>query len=617
MGNDHDARKLSKKKRKRADNSEHSTKRIRVKAAHKKVRKNCRGLCFQLPPEPPSLEKKSKKKGIAKEKVEFQSEIDLDASASDEQETSGSPRKAVEREGFPKMAPPKARPFIASPKWTGPQPGYHFSMGDLGLGYYFDLIEQTKIQKLQRKESKKTKNAVADAPDAKLEKKKVREDVSVAGEVADQGFPSSFLAYLAAMKHASPMSIQRRCWEGCAEGRDVLVVAPPGSGKTLAYILPAALHASQKLAANGNESDLAGSHPFALVLVPTRELAQQVMASARFVKRMFGVAPAVVYGGTPISDQQTLLVDTKPTLLVATPGRAVNLIETGHLHLSATSFLVLDEADKMLQTGFEDQLNTIRSCLPKRRHVLLLSATFPDTVKESASHWLKKPLCLKAKGPAAPNQSPAVKDADGPDEMVEGADGGDETAEEEAMPELGLSLTVNEVVHVCAEHKKSAKLLKHLDKMAAAAKEQRNQPRCLIFANRVKTVFFVGDLVKRHSFRSAIFHGGQAQAERDRVLKDFKAGKVQVLVATDVAGRGLHIEGLENVLNWDFPSNMQQYIHRVGRTGRNNQAGAAYTFFTRNFAPVAPDLIAHLAARKQFVDPNLKLLAEKAYMDMV
>jgi ATP-dependent RNA helicase DDX5/DBP2 len=167
---------------------------------------------------------------------------------------------------------------------------------------------------------------------------------------------------------------------------------------------------------------------------------------------------------------------------------------------------------------------------------------------------------------------------------------------------------VEQTVHVCAEHKKARKLLKHVTELRK--NDGRSKSRVLVFANRIKTVNFVGETLRRHGEKVGCLHGELKQEKREAALRDFKSGKTPCLVATDVAGRGLDITGLEHVVNWDMPSSVEQYTHRVGRAGRSGRKGAALSFFTRNMAPLAPDLVKLLKKGGHFVDPNLETLAK-------
>ena len=232
---------------------------------------------------------------------------------------------------------------------------------------------------------------------------------------------------------------------------------------------------------------------------------------------------------------------------------------------------------------------------------MMFSATFPKGVRAVAKTWL-------APKPAIVNIEAADRSGDGGKRSSEAtmaiAAGGKDAAEGGAAGDLN----VDQTVHVCAEHKKGRKLLKHITELRK--NDARSRSRVLVFANRIKTVNFVGDMLKRHGEKCITLHGELKQERRDQALKDFKSGKSPVLVATDVAGRGLDITGLEHVVNWDMPGSVEQYTHRVGRAGRSGRKGAALSFFTRNMAPIAPDLVRLLKRQGQFVDPNLEVLAK-------
>jgi ATP-dependent RNA helicase DDX5/DBP2 len=416
--------------------------------------------------------------------------------------------------------------------------------------------------------------------------------------------------------------VQRECWPPACVGRDVLGIAPPGSGKTLAYLLPAVEFAMRDARDNPRKKrDLPG-RPSALVIAPTRELTQQIAGVCNKLKRAAPVRCIAVYGGASQEAQEEELSQptSMATLVVGTPGRLLAVLATGALGLEKARMLVLDEADRMLALGFAEQLEQIREALPlnerdqgkesaaepgmgKRpgRQTLMFSATFPKGVRAVAKTWLApKPAIVKIEA--------ADRSGDGGKRSSEAttaiAAGGKDAAEGGAAGDLN----VDQTVHVCAEHKKGRKLLKHITELRK--NDARSRSRVLVFANRIKTVNFVGDMLKRHGEKCITLHGELKQERRDQALKDFKSGKSPVLVATDVAGRGLDITGLEHVVNWDMPGSVEQYTHRVGRAGRSGRKGAALSFFTRNMAPIAPDLVRLLKRQGQFVDPNLEVLAK-------
>eukprot|EP00887_Chlorella_sp_A99_P004705 scaffold4.g4705.t1 len=384
-----------------------------------------------------------------------------------------------------------------------------------------------------------------------------------------EGLPPLIQACMVAEGFAEPTPVQAAAWPVLLAGRDLEAVAEPGSGKTLAYLLPAAA----RLAARGHGAGTRPAGPLALVLVPTRELAQQVAAAAggRGLRRA-GLRAAAAHGGSAgAAAQAAALAAAAPHLLVATPGRLLDLASSGLLRLDLVRCIVLDEADKMLSLGFQPQIEALRRLLlappagsggerrggaagdgaaagaaagegggPERRRrgeegerrwrrpqVALLSATMPGELAAVAAAWLRRPERLRLAAGAA-----------------------------------SISRTVTQVVQVCAEHKKLSKLRKHLDQIVAASAGQRNPPRILIFANRVKTVRFLHSELAAAGWRAALLHGERSQAEREEAIAAFRSGKAQVLVASDVAARGLHIRGLPYVVNYDFPPSLETYVHR-------------------------------------------------------
>ncbi|KAL0036815.1 hypothetical protein WJX77_000238 [Trebouxia sp. C0004] len=395
-----------------------------------------------------------------------------------------------------------------------------------------------------------------------------------------------------------PTPVQERSWPASLEGKDVQAVAEPGSGKTLGYLLPSIpLMLKHQVAHHDAESP--ADCPITLVLAPTRELAQQIQAATRPLKKLFGLSSLCLYGGVDKLHQIEALRQQQPHLLVATPGRLLDLIDDEEcpLSLEHVQYVVLDEADKLLSLGLQPQLKRIRALViptrskattevgagvlmkprtrRKRPQVLLFTATMPEALQEVAAKWQRKPVSIYL-----------------------------------APGEMSISQTITQVVQVCAEHKKPAKLLKHLTHIKESSTGQRNAPKVLVFANRIKTVRFLQQSLGEAGFKALQLHGDRSQPEREEAMTSWKSGKAQILVATDVAARGLHIKNLPYVINYDFPTNLDTYIHRVGRTGRLATDGHAYSFFTRNLAPVAQPLLALLKTHNQAVDPNLVRLSE-------
>jgi superfamily II DNA/RNA helicase len=316
------------------------------------------------------------------------------------------------------------------------------------------------------------------------------------------------------------------------DGRDVLASAATGSGKTAAFVLPLLERLAAQL-----PSRPAGRHVRALILVPTRELAHQVGESVRRYGRylMPSQKTLVVYGGIAIDPQQMAL-GSGADVLVATPGRLLDLVDHNAVSLAALSVLVLDEADRLLALGFAAQLGRILTLLPARRQSLLFSATFPPKVETLACELLRDPVRIGIAPDAA------------------------------SEPDI-----LQRAIEVDAPRR--TPLLLHLIKAESWS-------RVLVFVATKYATEHVAEKLRRSGLAAEPLHGEMSQGGRLIALADFKSGKTQVLVATDVAARGLDIIGLPAVVNYDLPRSAADYTHRIGRTGRAGEAGVAVSFVT-------------------------------------
>ena len=286
--------------------------------------------------------------------------------------------------------------------------------------------------------------------------------------------------------------------------------------------------------------------------------------------------------------------------VVATPGRLVDMVGSNDVSLASVTYLVLDEADRMLMLGFKDQIDAICSNIRPDRQMLLFSATFPGPLQEAVTEWV------------GPDQGLVTVRARR--DRIDAGDsaGGAEQTSGDAESEHAVAAGITQMVHVCSTHKKPKKLIKLIEKLRADEKEKkiRNPGQMIVFCNKIKTVAFVVDTLRKQRVQVGMFHGQLMQTEREAVLERFRGGQITVLIATDIAGRGLDIKGLTYVVNYDFPTNLGQYVHRIGRAGRSGAAGHSFSFFTRNLAPMAPALVKLLKQAKQKVDPNLASLVE-------
>jgi superfamily II DNA/RNA helicase len=326
---------------------------------------------------------------------------------------------------------------------------------------------------------------------------------------------------LAARSIQAPFRIQALVLPDALGGLDILARAPTGSGKTLAFAVPIV-----------ERTVAADKRPSALVLVPTRELAQQVTAEFQSLVRTKGLSVAAVYGGAPLRAQANQAKSAH--ILVATPGRLQDLVERRLVDLSGIRVLVLDEADRMLDMGFRPQVDRIVRRLPQNRQTMFFSATLDGEVGQLAGAYTRSPSRFEAELPSG--QQPAE-------------------IEHRFVP-----VTVDTKVETLAEHIRLSKGL------------------TLVFVRTKRGADRLVDKLRRHDVRAAAMHGDMPQSAREQALARFEGGKVRALVATDVAARGLDLDGVTHVINFDPPAEDKGYVHRTGRTGRAGRSGTAITF---------------------------------------
>jgi ATP-dependent RNA helicase RhlE len=344
---------------------------------------------------------------------------------------------------------------------------------------------------------------------------------------ASLGLRPELLGALAARpKYQRPYPIQNKAIPAILQGRDLLAIAKTGSGKTAAFILPLLqlIHCQPA----GERRSLK-----VLILVPTRELAAQVAEVAREFGQLLtpSIRSGAVFGGVAINPQMIRMNGIE--LLVATPGRLLELVEKNSVQLSSVTTLVLDEAEKMLQEGFQAELAQILALLPVKRQNLLFSATLGEEVRRLASGLLSGPLEIEIR------------------EEVVGAE------------------LITQLIYTVAPERKGP-LLRYLIKNG-------DGQQLLVFTSSQKRADNVAGKLLLNGISAAPFHGGLSQGKRTAALNSFRAGTLQVLVATDLASRGIDIEFLHHVVNYELPRSPNDYIHRIGRTGRAENSGTAVT----------------------------------------
>ena len=324
-----------------------------------------------------------------------------------------------------------------------------------------------------------------------------------------------------------PTPIQAQAIPHVLAGRDLMAMAQTGTGKTAAFTLPLL----QLLLPHANTSASPARHPIrALILAPTRELAIQVEESVQAYSKHVSLRSTVVYGGTDIKAQKPALMKGLE-ILVATPGRLLDHVESKNLMLNQVQVLILDEADRMLDMGFMPDLKRILALLPKQRQTLLFSATFSDEIKRLAQDFLSNPITV-------------------------------EVARRNTAAE-----TVKQSVMLCDQEKKFSVLSDLI--------RSRGVKQVLVFTRTKLEAGRLSKLLHRDGIAADAIHGDKTQLERIKALDAFKEGKITALVATDVAARGIDIDQLPLVVNYELPPNPEDYVHRIGRTGRAGASGEA------------------------------------------
>jgi len=343
---------------------------------------------------------------------------------------------------------------------------------------------------------------------------------------SDLGLAEPLRRALASSGYEQPTPIQQQAIPLLLEGRDLLGVAQTGTGKTAAFTLPILQHLS-------SASQRRGRGPSALILAPTRELAVQIGAAVRTYGRFLNLREAVLFGGVGHAPQIKALragVD----VLVATPGRLLDLIAQGHAKLDAVSLLVLDEADRMLDMGFVRDVRRIVAVLPRQRQSMLFSATMPPEIERLAVDLLRDP------------------------QRVEVTPAG-----------TAVELVDQRVFHVAAKEKHA---------LLATLVQDPAMNRVIVFTRTKHGANKVAERLARGGVVAGAIHGNKSQSARQAALEDFRSGRARVLVATDIAARGIDVNGVTHVVNFELPNVPETYVHRIGRTARAGASGAALSF---------------------------------------
>ncbi|XP_045796870.1 DEAD-box ATP-dependent RNA helicase 24 isoform X1 [Trifolium pratense] len=379
----------------------------------------------------------------------------------------------------------------------------------------------------------------------------------------DCGFASQIMSAIKKQGYEKPTSIQCQALPVVLSGRDIIGIAKTGSGKTASFVLPMIVHIMDQPELQKEEG------PIGVICAPTRELAHQIYLEAKKFAKAYGIRVSAVYGGMSKLEQFKEL-KAGCEIVVATPGRLIDMLKMKALTMQRATYLVLDEADRMFDLGFEPQVRSIVGQIRPDRQTLLFSATMPRKVEKLAREILSDPIRVTVGEVGTANED------------------------------------ITQVVQVIPSD--SEKLPWLLEKLP----ETIDQGDTLVFASKKATVDEIESQLSQRGFKVAALHGDKDQASRMDILQKFKSGTYHVLIATDVAARGLDIKSIKTVVNFDIAKDMDMHVHRIGRTGRaGDKDGVAYTLITQKEARFAGELVNSLVAAGQNVSTELMDLAMK------
>ncbi|HVH40688.1 MAG TPA: DEAD/DEAH box helicase, partial [Labilithrix sp.] len=353
---------------------------------------------------------------------------------------------------------------------------------------------------------------------------------------ASLGLTQELVRAVAQEGYTSPTPIQERAITPVLEGRDLLGCAQTGTGKTAAFVLPVL----QRLTRSPRSGKVR-----ALVVAPTRELAAQIDERITAYGRHLGLRHAVIYGGVGQRAQEEA-IRRRPDILVATPGRLLDLMEQGVLRLDGIEILVLDEADRMLDMGFINDVRRIVAAVPKQRQTLLFSATIPAPIAHLVASVLREPVRV------------------------------------DIAPEVTTAERVEQCVYFVGKADK-----RHL--LERLLREEKAE-RSIVFTRTKHGANRLAEQISRGGIRAEAIHGNKSQGARERALEGFRGGSIPVLVATDLAARGIDVDGITHVFNFDLPNVPESYVHRIGRTGRAGASGRAIAFCDSEERPLLRDI---------------------------
>jgi ATP-dependent RNA helicase DDX43 len=383
-------------------------------------------------------------------------------------------------------------------------------------------------------------------------------------EEAYSGYPE-IMQTISKQGFERPSPIQCQMWPYLLSGRDVIGIAQTGTGKTLGFLLPAFIHIEGQTVPRGKRGG-----PSVLIFAPTRELAQQISNEVKKYEYR-GIKSVCVYGGGSMNEQLKA-IEKGVEIIIATPGRFNHFVEKGAINLETITYLVLDEADRMLDQGFEYEIRKTLCDIRPDRITVMTSATWPADVRKLATKYMVDPATV----------------------FVGSLD-------------LATVKSVTQEIVQIKKEDKMARLVEFIHKMEP-------DDKVIVFAGRKSLVTEISVALSLAMIPCQSIHGDRDQEDREQALDDLRSGEIKILIATDVASRGIDIQDVTHVMNYDFPRDMEEYVHRIGRTGRAGKTGTSISFFTREDWRKSPDLVSMLEEAKQPV-PDWLRIESKRFLD--
>jgi len=366
----------------------------------------------------------------------------------------------------------------------------------------------------------------------------------------------------------APSQVQQYTWPLAMQQRDTIGVAATGSGKTLGFLIPAFHYILERRIRAGD--------PILLVMAPTRELAVQIEEEAVKFGKNAGISTTCCYGGAP-KHQQASDIRRGVHGVIGTPGRLNDFIESRQLRLGSCCKLVLDEADRMLDMGFEPQIRKVLAELPRDRHTLFFTATWPRSIQRMASEFLRDPIKVE------------IGNRD----------------------ELKGNQDITQIIIPCTNYNKNQKL-KEVLQQSGVADRSNVSAKAIVFCSTKRMCDQLQQQLRHDGVPCAAIHGDKQQREREQTLSELKSGRLKLIVATDVAARGIDIKGVTLVVNFDAPGGTEDYVHRIGRTGRAGQKGHAVTLICERDAHALRGIIEVMQRTNQEVTPEVRDMSRNA-----